>query len=66
MLGFFPGVRFMQTPDFAKRQPLDIISEKLFFDSAGYYILWSISSSTINPRFQVTYINLEFEYFQKK
>jgi len=36
MLGFSLGVRFMQTPDFANRQPLDIISEKLFFDSAGF------------------------------
>lgn len=26
----------MQAPDFANRQPLDIISEKLFFDSAGF------------------------------
>ncbi len=36
MLGFFPGVHFMRAPDFANRQPLDIISEKLFFDSAGF------------------------------
>lgn len=36
MLGFPPGYRFMQTPDFANRQLLDIISEKVLFDSAGF------------------------------
>lgn len=36
MLGFSPEFRFMQTPDFTNRQPLNIISEKLFFDSAGF------------------------------
>lgn len=56
MLGFFPGVRFMQTPDFAKRQPLDIISEKLFFDSAGYYILWSRRSWAVILRCNNAYM----------
>lgn len=30
------GVRLMQPPDFTNRQPIDIISDKLFFDSAGF------------------------------
>jgi len=36
MLGFPLGIRLMQAPDFAYRQPLNIISERLFFDSAGF------------------------------